>query len=50
MKHSELMTDEDRRDLDRASQLVEDGRKLRKQVFARLRARAFRRDQKKGEA
>jgi hypothetical protein len=43
MKHADLLTDKDRADLIRAEQLVEEGRKLRKQVFARLRARAFRR-------
>jgi hypothetical protein len=42
MKHAEWMTETDRADLERAGQLVTEGKKLRQQVFARLRARAFR--------
>lgn len=42
MKHEEFLTEQDRADLDRAACLVSDGKALRKQVFARLRARAFR--------
>lgn len=43
MKHAELMNEADKSDLLKAVALVKEGRKLRERVFARLRARAFRR-------
>jgi len=42
MKHSEHLTDQDRADLRKAAELVEEGKALRKRVFSRLRARAHR--------
>lgn len=45
MKYADLMDDQDRADLAEAASQVENGRKLRKRVFARLRARAFRQAQ-----
>ncbi len=47
MKHEHLMTEADHADLERAAALVGDGKRLRKQVFARLRARAYREGTKK---
>lgn len=46
MKHADLLTEIDHIDLKRAGELVESGKRLRKQVFARLRARAFRKAKK----
>jgi hypothetical protein len=43
MKHADLLTEKDRRDLEVAEEMVKGGKMLRKLVFARLRARAFRR-------
>lgn len=42
MKHEQHLTDTDRADLDRAAQLVANGRLLRRQVLARVRARVHR--------
>lgn len=42
MKYEHLMTEQDRDDLVRAASRVEEGKALRRRVFARLRARAFR--------
>jgi len=42
MKYADLMNDKDRADLAQSGQLVDDGKALRRRVFARLRARAFR--------
>jgi hypothetical protein len=42
MKHSEYMKPGDQADMLRAAEMVAGGKKLRSQVFARLRARAFR--------
>jgi hypothetical protein len=42
MKYDHLMDEKDHADLAEAKRLTEEGRALRKRVFARLRARAFR--------
>ena len=49
MKHENHMTDADRADLETAANMMAPGRKLRRQVLARLRARAFRQRRKTGE-
>lgn len=46
MKHEELWSDKDRGDLARSTQMAKDAKKLRRQVFARVRARAFRKGRK----
>ena len=42
MIHDNLMTDKDKADLERAAELIAEGRKLRTRVYGRLRARAHR--------
>ena len=42
MKHESHLKENDRADLERASCLTLEGKELRRRVFARLRARAFR--------
>ena len=48
MKHERHLNDADRSDLETAAFMVAEGRALRRRVFTRLRARAFRERAKGG--